>query len=120
MDGINWKKISMIAAFVGATLGIMVSWEKLEFLPRWAWHGEVVAVEKLVIQKVSNVEQFAQGTRRIVLNQEWFRLTADIKQLQAELNENPRNRELIEKLTKMEQQLRDVNSQLDALKGSSL
>lgn len=104
-NGWNWKKVSMIAGTVGAVLGIMVSWQSIEFLPRWAWYSEV-----------KSVQEFSQDTRRIVMNQEWFRVTAALKEARAELSANPRDRELIEKVTRLEQQLRNIEEQLEALK----
>ena len=95
----------MIAGAIAAVLGVMATWEKLEFLPRWAWYSEVVVVQ-----------EFAQDTRRIVLNQEWFRLRTELREVQTKLSTDPMNRDLIEDATRLEQQLRDVEEQLDQLK----
>lgn len=100
-----WKKVGIVAGAIGAILGVMISWQSIEFLPRWAWYSEV-----------AQVQDFAQDTRRIVMNQEWFRLTAALKEARVALAADPLNRELIEKVTRLEQQLRAVEEQLDALK----
>lgn len=95
----------MIAGTIGAILGVMIAWEKLEFLPRWAWYTEVVQVQK-----------FAQDTRKIVLNQEWFRLKAELREVEVEREMKPRDRDLIERATRLEQQLRAVQEQIDQLR----
>lgn len=101
---VPWKKIAMIVGTIGALFSVMVAWEKLEFLPRWAWYNEVAAVQ-----------EFAKDTRSLVLNQEWFRLRAKLRELQVDLSAAPRDRDLIGEVTRLEQQLRHVEEQLDQL-----
>lgn len=104
MNGIPipWKKISMIAGTIGAMLGVMVAWEKLEFLPRWAWHTEVAAVQ-----------EFASGTRLLVLGQEWERLDQQIDRLERRQQPNDEERQL---LSKLRRRMTEVEFQLDQLR----
>jgi hypothetical protein len=81
-----WKKIMIVFGAISAVLGVMISWQSIEFLPRWAWYTEVAAVQ-----------EFAEGTRLLVLGQEWERLDQQIGRLEA--------RQAIEGLTVDEQQL---------------
>lgn len=97
-----WKKVGIVFGAVGAVMGVMISWQSIDFLPRWAWHTEVAAVQS-----------FAEDTRKLVLNQEWFRLKAKLTEIRFDLSQDPRNRELIEDVTRIEQQLRDVEKQLN-------
>lgn len=101
MNGFNWKKYGMIASCLAATLGIMVSWQSLEFLPRWAWYSEVAAVES-----------FAEDTRILVLGQEWERLDQQIEELTQKVNLMAAERELLSKLRHrkavVEQQLKKL------------
>lgn len=101
-----WKKVGIVFGAIGAVMGVMISWQSMDFLPRWAWHTEVAAVQS-----------FAEDTRKLVLNQEWFRLRAKLTEAETKLHNDPLNRDLIEHVTRIEQQLRDVEKQLDQLNG---
>ena len=91
----------MIASCLAVTLGIMVSWQSLDFLPRWAWYSEV-----------ATVESFAEDTRILVLGQEWERLDQQIEELTQKVNLMSAERELLSKLrhrkSVVEQQLKKL------------
>jgi hypothetical protein len=99
----KWKKIGMIASAVGAILGVFVAWNQLD-LPRPALYSELISVQ-----------QIAEENRTLILNQEWFRLKTQVRELEVELRQNPRDRDLIEKLTRAEQALRNVEKSLKEL-----
>ena len=96
-----WKKVGIVFGAIGAVLGVMISWQSIEFLPRWAWHTEVAAVQDFAVQ-----------TRLLVLGQEWERLDREITQLEEKAPLSPSDRELLSKkrLRKqvVEQQLREL------------
>lgn len=96
-----WKKITMVAGAIGAVLAVMISWQSLEFLPRWAWYSEV-----------ASVQSFSEGTRKIVLGQEWERLYNQISRLEAQRALSDAERTL---LTQLRWRLREVEAQLKAL-----
>ena len=101
MEMNGWKKYSMIAGAFAVTLGIMASWQSMDFMPRWAWNSELQVV----------AEQVASNTR-LILGQEWERLKAKIYDLRDQLARNPSNRDLHEDLARAEQQLREVEQGL--------
>ena len=91
----------MIAGAFAVTLGIMASWQSMDFLPRWAWNTELQAV----------AQQVASNSR-LILGQEWERVKAKIYELRGKLAQQPRNRDLQQELARAEQQLRDVEVDL--------
>lgn len=97
------KMITIYAGAVAAVISVAVGWNQLK-LDRPAMFSEV-----------ASVQEFAEGTRKIVLGDKWFRLKAELRAKQAELTASPRDRELIEEVTRLEQQLRDVEEQLKQL-----
>ena len=96
-----WKKVGIVFGAIGAVLGVMISWQSMEFLPRWAWHTEVAAVQ-----------DFAEQTRLLVLGQEWERLDRDISKLEEKTSLTQEERELLSKKrlrkSTVEQQLRQL------------
>lgn len=96
--------ITLYAGAVGAVLTTAVAWNQLD-LPRPATSEEV-----------RDVWQYAMDTRQIVTNQEWFRLSAKLKIARAKLRLDPTNRELIDEVTRLEQAIKEVDDQLNALK----
>jgi hypothetical protein len=107
----NAKMVTFYAGAVGAILSVAVYWHQLD-LPRFAYLSEVTSVES----KLSELQQYSIGTRKITLNQDWFRLKTQLTDRQARLAADPRNWELIEDVTKIEQSLRDVEGQLEQIK----
>jgi hypothetical protein len=81
-----WKKVGIVFGAIGAVLGVMISWQSIEFLPRWAWHTEVAAVQ-----------DFAVDTRMLVLGQEWERLDQQISKLEEKPILTAAERELLAK-----------------------
>lgn len=94
--------LTLYAGALGAVLTVAVTWQQLDFLPRWAWHSEVVALE-----------QFSVGTRLIVLGQEWEQLDQKIRSL---ANKPNRSRIEDEALSKMRHRLQEIDAQLKALR----
>ena len=95
------KMITIYAACVSAVLGTAVAWGSLD-LPRPAWHSEVQELEQLV----------ASNTK-LILGDKWVRLKATIEELTAQLRGDPANRDLIDRLVRAQQQLRETEQQLD-------
>ena len=79
-----WKKVGIVFGAIGAVLGVMISWQSIEFLPRWAWYTEVAAVQ-----------DFSEQTRLLVLGQEWERLEREISKLEEKPNLTREERELL-------------------------
>jgi hypothetical protein len=96
-----WKKVGIVFGAIGAVLGVMISWQSIEVLPRWAWYSEV-----------ASVQEFAEQTRLLILGQEWERLDQQISSLESKPNLNSAERELLAKkrLRKslVEQQLKEL------------
>lgn len=122
----NWKKFNIISGAVACVLTIGILWSSLE-LPRPAIFTEVQAVQEYAESEIKavqadtsrefqKVQQYAGRTREIVLNQEWFRLKSQIREIQAKLDRNPGNSALIRELTRLEQTLRAVNADLSELR----
>lgn len=98
----HWKKFVMITGAVAALMSIMIGWQQLSFLPRWAWYDEVAAVQ-----------DFATGTRVLVLGQEWERLDNQISRLEERQQLSPEERDL---LSKLRWRQKEVEAQLEALR----
>lgn len=96
--------ISLYAGALGTIMGISIAWTQLN-LPRPATYNEV-----------QNVQQYASATREIVLNQEWFRLKSQLREAQVRLSRDPGNRSLIQEVTRLEQSLRAVESDLSQIR----
>lgn len=97
-----WKKVGIVFGAIGAILGVMISWQSIEFLPRWAWYTEVAAVQ-----------DFAEGTRLLVLGQEWERLDGQISKLEEKGDLSAAERQL---LSKLRSRMNEVEAQLKALR----
>jgi hypothetical protein len=102
----NVKLISLCTAAVVTTLGLVTTWDDMG-LPRPAFHSEV-----------QELKVYAEGTRKIALNQEWFRISAQLKLARAKLQNDLHNLELIKEVTRLELALQAVDDQLDELKKS--
>lgn len=100
-----WQKVGIVFTGIGAVLGVMISWQSVEFLPRWAWHTEVAAVQ-----------DFAVDTRLLVLGQEWERLEQQIRRMEARDKENSLTLGEWELLTKKRLRKQEVEQQLKALR----
>ncbi|MCK5642838.1 MAG: hypothetical protein KAJ19_18660 [Gammaproteobacteria bacterium] len=96
-----WKKVGIVSGAIGSVLIVMMTWQSLEFLPRWAWYTEVVAVQ-----------DFSEGTRLLVLGQEWERLDQQIRRLEEKSKLTEAERELLSKkrlrMKEVDQQLLDL------------
>ncbi len=93
----------MITLYGGATavmFTIAVGWSQLG-LPRPVLTTDL---DELRVQVVENSQ--------LILGDRWFRLKSDIRQLVAKLQIRPSDRELIERLTRLEQQLKAVERKL--------
>lgn len=86
---------------LGAVLGVMMSWQAIEFLPRWAWYTEVMTVQA-----------FAEGTRLLVLGQEWERLDQQISRLEAREDFARLTDEERQLLSKLRARMNEVDQQL--------
>lgn len=93
--------ITIYTAMVSGMLGVAVAWGTLD-LPRPAWHSEVMELEQVV---VSNT--------KLILGDKWIRIKSQIAELQAKLNSNPTNRDMIDRLVRLQAQLREINKRLD-------
>lgn len=98
------RKMSIIAGIVAATLVSATAWGALD-LPRPALNIEVV-----------QVEQFSKGTRKIVLNDRWFRTKALLDDADRRLETEPGNQDLRDLRLRYLEQMRDVDAQLEMLK----
>ena len=96
--------ITLYGGAIGVIVSVAVSWYQLD-LPIPATHNQV-----------QEVQQYAKGTRQIVLNQEWFRLKTQLREAKAELIRDPGNLKLIKKVTRLEVTLRSVEGELDELR----
>ena len=96
--------ITIYASTILALMGVATAWDRYD-LPRLAYKSEV-----------SEVQSYAVGTRKLVLNQEWFRVTAELKEKRARLDANPSDWELIQAVTRLEQYLKDIEDQLAKIK----
>lgn len=96
--------ITLYGGAIGVIVSVAVGWYQLD-LPIPATHNQV-----------QEVQQYAKGTREIVLNQEWFRLKTQLREAKAKLIGDPGNRELIKRVTRLELTLRSVEGQLDELR----
>jgi len=68
-----------------------------------------------MLSDVKQVQMYAEGTRAIVLNQEWFRVKIQLREAEADLKIQPRDGRLIKEVTRLEQALRSVELQLSKL-----
>ena len=102
MEMNGWKKYTMILGAIAGTVGLMATWQSLDFLPRWTWYGE----HQALMQRVSTAEELIYGDR-------WVRLSAEIAQIEAQLRSDPSNRDLHQKLAVLQQQLRTVEKLLN-------
>jgi hypothetical protein len=110
-----WKKVGVVFGAIGSILIVMISWQSLSFLPRWAWYDEVLDVKMDSMERVANVQSFAEGTRLIVLGQEWERLDLKIRKLEAKESLTEAEQQL---LTKLKLRMLRVNQQLERLGAS--
>lgn len=93
--------ITVYAAMFSAILGAAVAYDKLD-LPWFASQEDVQVVQ----------QEVASNTK-LILGDKWLRLSTQIKQLEAQLTRDPGNRALIERLVRLQQQLRETERQLD-------
>ena len=93
--------ITIYAACTSAVLGAAVAWGSLD-LPRPAWHSEV-----------QELEQVVASNTKLILGDRWIRLTAQIADIEAQLFSDSRNRDLIDRLARLQAQLRETEKQLD-------
>lgn len=105
------KFVTMLATMASAIIGLGVAWHTAD-LPRLAYKSEVTKVEQQLVE----VQQFTSGTRLLILNGEWFRISAELKEKRARLKQDPFNVDLIEEVTKLEQSLREIEEQIKQLK----
>ena len=98
------KMITLYGGAAAAILTVVVSWVQLD------------APVPATTNDVQTVQQYAEGTRKIVLNQEWFRVSTQLKAAQAKLKADPHNVTLIRKVTKLELALREVEDQLSKVR----
>ncbi len=101
---ISFKRVGVVAGAIGAVLMVGVAWISLG-LP-------VVALTTDVAQ----VEKFSKGTREMVLNNDWFRITADIERVERKLGQKPNDEELLFTLRLLREQRRKIELQMEELK----
>lgn len=122
----NWKKFNIISGAVACVLTIGILWSSLE-LPRPAIFTEVQAVQKYTESEIKavqadtsrefqKVQQYAGRTREIVLNQEWFWLKEQLRDVKAALNRDPGNQALLTTKNRLELAIRAVEADLRELR----
>ena len=94
------RVITLYAGTLGAILTVAVAWDKLD-LPRPVLTTDLA---ELRVQVVENSQ--------LILGDRWFRLKSDIRRVEAKLRAVPGDRDLIAQLTRLEQQLREVEKKL--------
>ena len=94
--------ISVVAGAVGAVLAVAVAWNQLD-LPVPASHNDLMMVQ-----------QYAEGTRSIVLNDKWIAAEAKLRRAQEQYAQNPTDnlRQLVNHLTAT---LRTLQAQIDEM-----
>jgi hypothetical protein len=97
------KVITMYCGAISAVIAVIIGYNQLDW-PRPAMHTEV-----------REVQQYAAGTREIVLNQEWFRLEAELRRAEAEYARNP-SPVLLDSISRLKSAIRSVQGQIDELK----
>ena len=94
--------ITICAGALAAVLSVAVGWTQLD-LPVPATHNDVQVVQ-----------QYAEGTREIVLNQEWFRLNAELRRAEAQYAKAP-SAAILDAISRLEAAIRAVQSALSEL-----
>jgi hypothetical protein len=94
------RMITLYAGAFAAVLGGILGWQQLG-LPVPATQSDMV-----------ELRQEIGSNTKLILGDRWLRLTAQIKQLEAQLARDPGNRRLIERLVRLQQQLREVEKGL--------
>lgn len=97
-------KMGILLGGMASVLAASVAWGALS-LPRPALNTEV-----------AQVEQFSKGTRKLVLNDRWFRTKALIDETERRLEAEPNNLDLRKLRLRYQEQMRDVDVQLEMLK----
>ncbi len=92
-----FKKVAIVFGSIGAVLTVMISWQAIEVLPRWAWKAEVDEVASVLSEQIAGNSQFAVQTRVLILGQEWERLDREIAQLEEKGSLTVSERELLSK-----------------------
>jgi hypothetical protein len=92
--------ITLYGSAVAAVVSVAVGWNQLD-LPTPATTAEL-----------QEVQQYAANTRAIVLNQEWFRLQAQLIRAENALQKAPHNRSLQEDVARIRAALRRVEADL--------
>jgi hypothetical protein len=83
-------------------ISVAVGWNQLD-LPTLATHNDVEAVQ-----------QYAEGTREIALNQEWFRLDAELRRAEAEYARTP-SPTLLDYISRLKSSIRSVQAAIAEL-----
>lgn len=122
-----FEKYKMVIGAIALTLGVMATWQNMDFLPRWAWHDEVEklqaemsesqsALQRTMQEQIASNAQFAVQTRLLVLGQEWERLDREITRLEEKGNLTAEERELLSKKrlrkTLVSEQIKDLQKEL--------
>lgn len=97
-------KMGILLGGMASVLAASLAWGSLD-LPRPALNTEV-----------AQVEQFSKGTRKLVLNDKWFRTKALLDDADRRLETEPDNRDLRDLRLRYQEQMRDVDEQLEMLK----
>ena len=105
------RLITMVFGMIPAAIGAMVAWDSAD-LPRLAYKSEVVEVRSELMQ----IQQFSESTRLLLLNGDWFRLSAELKEKRERLKKDPFNGDLINEVTRLEQSLHEIEDQIQRLK----
>ncbi len=119
--------MAVIGSVIAAVVIAAISWggqdlrPTLQYETKQAQEGVEQAREQLR-SEVAQVEKFSRGTRKLVLSDRWFRLKAQISQVQGRLapglaRPGPEARAALEELlVQLEAQLKAVEDQQEALK----
>ena len=97
-------RMGILLGSLASVLAASVAWGALS-LPRPALNTEV-----------AQVEQFSKGTRKLVLNDRWFRTKALLDDADRRLETEPDNQDLRDLRLRYQEQMRDVDAQLEKLK----
>lgn len=120
-----WDRYKYVISIVAGTLALMATWQSMDhILPRWTWWSETKAIQSELVQSqhetqeklteaIEGLQQQVASNTKLILGNEWFRLSAKLKEKRAQLSRSPGDRELIEEVTRLERQLREVERKLD-------
>ena len=118
----------MIGGIFAITIGALASWTALDWpRPAFTFHvdrveRELNTTEQELKHDIAELREFSTGTRKLTLNNDWFRLMTQLRGVNARLapgisRPGPEARATLEELKfNLETQIHEVETQLKALK----